>query len=204
MSPALPHLNLVFWIGFVIAVSGAAGIGALFWKELKQCSWWSVPIGTVVAIGVLVPCSLLVSALNSTSSETQQGVFPPQSSEQALQQARISQQLGLFVSQATNLLSAQITKEQYPIWKQREEKFAKDVTALVLSNLGKRAKDRLLDMSVFTQGMIWEPVVPEQRSELVWLDKVRQNLLQMMQEEAMLPSSTASGDISTPRITGTH
>jgi len=103
--------------------------------------------------------------------------------------ARVVQHLTNYASQATDLLFATITKEQYPLWNEREEDFAEEVVAWVSNNLGDAAKTRLLDTSVFTIGVSPHPVVPEQQDKLFWLDKISHNLFALAQEAAASSAS---------------
>ena len=122
----------------------------------------------------------------------------------AARQVRVVQKLQAFSGEALNLLSADITKEQYPLWHQREEKFAHDVILWVSENLGIQAKGRLLDMTVFTQGWPGQPIVPEQRDQLIWLNKVNQNLFGLMQDEASAVTTAPAislSDIQSPQGT---
>lgn len=75
-----------------------------------------------------------------------------------------------------------ITISQYPLWKKRQENFRTEMTAWVEANLGQDAKERLIDMSAFTTGIVSNPVDPDQYDKLIWLDKACHNLLNIMQD----------------------
>lgn len=85
------------------------------------------------------------------------------------------------------------------MWKEREEKFAKEITSWVAKNLGKTAKDHLLDMSVFTPAIyISQRANPEQKEKLFWLDKVCQNIVNLVQDlvAGVQPAPDAAADHS--------
>ena len=119
-----------------------------------------------------------IKSLHAELSHAQAGVADAQASlsRESQRSTMVAQKLAAFEMRDTDLLFAHIDKEQYPLWKRREEDFAKDVTTWVLNNLGSRARDELLDMTVFTQGVTPDPVVSDQKEKLIWLDKVEANL----------------------------
>lgn len=99
-------------------------------------------------------------------------------------------QLSKFHTEAMDLSSAQVEKDQVPLWNEKQEELANDAAIWVEKNLGMKAKTRLLDMTGFMANNYTYVSDPDRRDRLIWLDKFARNVRALMQEEATAAGSS--------------
>jgi len=99
-------------------------------------------------------------------------------------QIQVMQQLSRFDGEAMALLSARVTTDELPAWKERQEKLESDAATWIGQNIGTEARERLLDMGGFVTDLYPYVEDTDQRDRMIRLEKIARNILALMQDEA--------------------
>ena len=99
-------------------------------------------------------------------------------------QIRTMNQLSNFHAEALRLLTADVKKDEYPLWKEKQESLENEMVLWVEENLGTTAKDRLLNTNGFATNAYTYVADFKQRDRLVRLEKITDNILSLIRDEA--------------------